>query len=145
MNLFDLRLTSFRVMEIKGESFNTSPDENPGYAGRFQADILSDITDIAVGGTVSARLAFMAREESEEDPFFSIAVAGHFEIMAETAIAEITGEHGSFQIATYLFPYLRNIAKPLLEQLGAAEVDFPLYLPPPPKTSPKRTTRRKTK
>jgi len=145
MNLFDLRLISIRTIELKGQAFNISAEDNAGYAGRFQADILDDISGISVGDTLTAQLSFFARDEDEADPFFSITVSGVLEIVGEAAVPEITGVHGSFQVATFLFPYLRNTAKPLLEQLGATDVDFPLHLPPPPNVAPEKSKRRKTK
>jgi hypothetical protein len=70
---------------------------------------------------------------------------GTFEILAEAAISDLSHENAPYELGSLLFPYIRNLVKPLLEYLGARAVELPFAPPRPPQAgqTKKKTSKRK--
>lgn len=148
MNLFDLRLTRVKAISITGSEFDFGPEEGMiGFAVKFKSELMESIDSLDVGKSFNVRLSFSGSPTAETDPFLAITMEGTFSILGSTALAEIKGEDGIYKVASLIFPYLRNVAKPLIEGLGATAVEFPFHLPPANKSdvrAPKAKPRAKT-
>lgn len=87
---------------------------------------------------------FEAVIPSTNEPFFKIEIAGHFSSADKKTVgAWINTREGAYDLGATLFPYLRSLAKPLLEGLGAAQIEFPWSTPQIEKVS-EITQQRKT-
>lgn len=88
---------------------------------------------------------FEAVAPSTNEPFFNIEIAGHFSADDNEIIREwIDTREGAYALGATLFPYLRSLAKPLLEGLGAAQIEFPWSTPQIAKVPEKSHTKKKT-
>lgn len=144
MKSSDLRLDLVRIQEIRGSAFG--PDEGEleqRLKATFNAAVTTDLSEIAQGDRIELKLKFIAQINDSEEPSFEIEVAGEFIIEDEHAISELKSEAGAYQAAAQLFPYVRHFSKPLLESLGAANIEFPFYIAGPPATAPKAPKRKK--
>jgi len=135
---FDLRLIKTQAESIKGETFDLTSESSPGFAVKFKAEVIDDVDKLAVGDVFKAKLSFTAFPADGGESFFSISLTGDLEVMEEAALVSLKSETGAYQAANYIFPYVRTLAKIMLEALGASAVEFPYHLPPPPKASKRK-------
>lgn len=130
MNLFDVSLKLIRVNEIRGHAYDV--DANSRFEARFKSIIKSEHENCILGNDIQAELSLEASMPDAPEAFFVISVIGTFEITSQEAIDELSSPAGSYQLGTLMFPYLRSLAKPIIEHLSAADIDFPFSMPTPP-------------
>jgi|TARA_Y100000296_G_scaffold52547_1_gene60152 preprotein translocase subunit SecB len=151
MKTSDILLLRVRLEEIHGKAFSTEGEPEVELRVLFRTKVVTDLEGIKKGDVFEARLYFSAHPSATSEPDFSIEVAGDFKILDEHVIKELTADPVAFEAASLLFPYVRSLAKPILENLGTANIEFPFHLPPPPSGaegkpgSSKRKPRAKTK
>lgn len=119
------------AMEFSGDGSRSDPVT--GFKARFgltvNAATLNDPNESRF--TVQMNFeAFDASVEGEDSPFFKIEVVGHFLAKDTHKLdAWINDAEGAYSLGAMIFPYLRNLSKPMLEGLGASQVDFPWSSP----------------
>jgi hypothetical protein len=143
MNLYDVRLDLVKVEEIRGVPFEPSfeDDGEDGYDARFHVAISRSPSEIELDDYVDVRVKLQT-SINDGSPFFEISVIGTFQVITPEGVSALATREAPYELGSLLYPYLRNVAKPLLELLGANSIDFP-YAPPqaPPKKKP--ATRKK--
>lgn len=148
LNLVSLKFISIR--NIHGDSFGPDEvDEDSAFQARFGLSIEvpedqeSENFEFLVGQRFEAILP-----AKKDEPFFKIEIVGHFSTSHQGVIADwIDTPEGAYALGATLFPYLRGYAKPLLEGLGASQIDFPWSTPPIAKVGTrkeKRPTKRRS-
>lgn len=146
MSLELVTLRHVSVRHVHGDRF-TSEDigDDSAFKARFGLTIeveenqKNDDFRFQVGQT------FEAVVPSTNAPFFKIEIAGHFLADDNDEIkAWIDTAEGAYALGATLFPYLRSLAKPLLEGLGAAQIEFPWSTPKIEKVSDKKIIKKPT-
>lgn len=130
MNLSDVRLKLVRVSEIRGHAYNV--DVNSQFEARFKSKITTENIPTELGEDIEVELSLEASMPKTPEPFFMMSVIGTFEIMRKGVIDGLSPQESSYHLGSLIFPYLRNLAKPVIEHLSAADIDFPFSMPPPP-------------
>ena len=139
MNLHDVRLEGVILEEIRGTPYEDNGDD--AYDARFQVAVLSQVQDLQANDSVEVRVKLQT-SQSGETPFFEISMIGKFRLLTPEVAVSIASAGANYELGSLLYPYLRSIAKPVLEAMGANPVDFPFSPPPaPPKKKP--ATRKK--
>jgi hypothetical protein len=143
MNLYDVRLELVKVEEIRGVPFEPSSDENgeDGYDARFHVAINGSVSEIGLNDFVDVKVKLQT-SINDGAPFFEISVIGTFQVITNEGVSALGTREAPYELGSLLYPYLRNVAKPLLELLGANAIDFP-YAPPQAPARKKPATRKK--
>jgi hypothetical protein len=144
MNLYDVRLLLVRAEQIHATPYPVEEEKNEGgYQAKLNVEFASPVKDISVGGHFDIR--FTMETLVGETQFLSITMIGSFEVMAEAAIPDLGHSNAPYELGSLLYPYIRNLAKPIIEYLGASAVEIPFAPPPPPPPLPpkKRVLRKK--
>lgn len=143
MNLYDVRLLLVRANEIHASPFLSSEQEREedeeGFEAKLNVEILGSVKDLKIGDEFEVGITMITLAEGE--PFFTINMIGTFEILGEAAIAGLTHTNAPYELGSLLYPYVRNLAKPIIEYLGASAIDMPFAPPSPP--IPKKPVSRK--
>jgi|SRR5690606_31921225 len=126
----NLTISSLRLKSIKGESFNVRDQgEQAGFAAQFKG-YLEHRDSIEVGDEVKARLVLDCTVEENEDPVFSIEVLASIRVGDESGVSLLQSKAGARNAAELIFPFLRQLANPILESLSSSDIEFPFNLPP---------------
>lgn len=141
MNLYDIRLLNVQAQEIHASPFSPSED-GEGYEAKINVELIPPEKDLKVGDEFEVSITMLTRV-NERSPFFSISMIGEFEILAESAISDLTHANAPYELGSLIYPYMRNLAKPILEYLGAQAVGFPFAPPAPPHQEKKKSPRKK--
>ncbi|WP_458373040.1 hypothetical protein [Pseudomonas laurylsulfatiphila] len=141
MNLYDIRLLNVQARSIQASPFNPSEDEG-GYEANISVEIVPSEKELHVGDEFEVCITMMTNAEGQS-PFFTISMIGEFEILAESAIADLTHTNAPYELGSLIYPYMRNLAKPILEYLGAQAVGFPFAPPAPPVQGKKKPARKR--
>ena len=145
MNLYDVRLLLVRANEIRATPFLSSEEEreedDEGFDAKLNVEIVSPIKDLKVGDEFEVSITLVTL--AEEQPFFSMTMIGTFEILGEAAIGDLIHANAPYELGSLLYPYIRNLAKPIIEYLGASAIDIPFAPPPPPSPPSKKTSAKK--
>lgn len=147
MNLYDIRLLHVRTKEIHATSFEAEAeaegdDEGGGsYRIDLSVELVDPIEGMAVGDVFNACIDMVAAYGDER--FFTMSMIGAFEVLAESAIKDLTHPNAPYELGSLLYPYIRNLAKPIIEYLGEGTAGIPFAPPPPPPPREKRAVRRK--
>jgi len=144
MNLYDVRLLLVRANEIHATPFLSSEKERDedkeGFDAKLNVEIVSSVKDLSVGDEFEVSITMITLAEGET--FFSINMIGTFEILGEAAIEGLSHTNAPYELGSLLYPYVRNLAKPIIEYLGASAIDMP-FAPPSPPLPKKPATRKK--
>lgn len=130
MNLYDIRLELVRVEEIHGLPFDPSEDEE-GYAAKMNVEFIGSIKELKVRDNFDVRINLETSIDGNEG-FFSLSMIGTFQAMTDAAMGGLDHPDAPYELGSLLYPYVRNVAKPLLEYLGANAIEFPFAPPAPP-------------
>lgn len=122
---------SGHAMDFPGEIGSTDP------ATGFKARFGLTVNGATLSGPDDSRFTVLmkfealdALAESEDSSFFKIEVIGHFKAKdTDDLDSWINTAEGAYSLGAMIFPYLRNLSKPMLEGLGASQVDFPWSSP----------------
>lgn len=135
MSLQNVVLEFVSIASVSGSAmtFPATPDSPEGVGGfkaRFGLNVnaasLNEPTDLRF----TVQMKFEALGAKDDAAFFKIELVGHFKAKeTEDLDPWINSEEGAFSLGAMIFPYLRNLSKPMLEGLGAAQVDFPWSSP----------------
>lgn len=144
MNLYDVRLEDVKLEEVRATPYEPSVDEGDEdtYDAKFQVVLIKPQAAIKAGGFVAVRVKLQTSVNSGE-PFLELSVIGKFQVITAEGVAAVETVEANYEFAALLYPYLRQIAKPILESMGANAIDFPLS--PPPAPPRKKPTPRKKK
>ncbi|WP_122300031.1 hypothetical protein [Pseudomonas syringae] len=149
MNLYDVRLLLVRANEIHATPFLSSEQEREededGFDAKLNVEIINPKKDLKVGDEFEVGITMITLAEGEV--FFSINMIGTFEVLGEAAISDLSHANAPYELGSLLYPYVRNLAKPIIEYMGASAVDMPFAPPSPPlpKKSPTRKKRAQSK
>lgn len=146
MSLQNVTLKYVTVASVYGKSFKDelSDEDSPNFKARFGLTV--DSEDLGEEkNSFEVKLKFETLFSEDGEPFFKIEIVGHFDVdddLAKTA-EWISTPDAAHILGTSIYPYLRHLSKPLLEGLGAGDVEFPWG---PPRLVPKKEKkpRRKT-
>ncbi|MBH8611183.1 hypothetical protein I4N56_009685 [Pseudomonas mohnii] len=141
MNLYDIRLLNVQTQNIQASPFAPSEDGD-GYEAKISVDLVPPEGDLHVGDEFHVSITMLTMVDGQ-DPFFTITMIGEFEIIAESAIADLKDVSAPYELGSLIYPYMRNLAKPILEYLGAEAVGFPFAPPAPPAQEKKKAPRKK--
>ncbi|WP_095052222.1 hypothetical protein [Pseudomonas sp. Irchel s3b2] len=147
MSLQNVALKFVTISNVSGESYENGIDEeSPAFKARFGLSL--DTADFGEDNdysfTVTQKFETLFTENSE--PFFKMEIVGHFFATQPEGVKDwIDTEEAAYILGSTLYPYLRNLSKPLLEGLGAAQIDFPWSSPPITKIAAKKTKRKLVK
>lgn len=130
LELVTLKYVSIR--NVHGDSFDHNDIESESsFKARFGLSIETNDDQEAEDEyrfTVGQR--FEAVLPKKNDPFFKIEIAGYFITKHKEKVAPwIESTSGAYDLGSLLFPYLRAHVKPLLEGLGASQIEFPWSTP----------------
>ncbi|ARU87461.1 hypothetical protein [Pseudomonas sp. M30-35] len=147
MSLINAALKQVTISNVFGRSYEDGIDEtSPGFKARFGLSINSEDFGSENGYSFQVTQNFEAVFSEKEEPFFRIEIIGHFCALRPNGMKEwIDTEEAAYILGATLYPYLRNLSKPLLEGLGSAQVDFPWSSPPISKITQKKVKRKTTK
>jgi hypothetical protein len=128
MSIQKLYLNYVTLSHVNGKAFE--PDEEQekecGLRAKFGIKIDSSKFNEESGYELKVFESIETRVGDSKEKTFSIEIVGHYSSNEpEIVKAWIETPEAAYTLATSLFPYLRNLARPLLEHLGAADVDFP--------------------
>lgn len=144
MNLYDVRLLNVRIQDIRAKAPSFESESEEGYNARLNVEILNPGDNLAVGDKFRVQIALVTTEDDK--PFLQMTMIGVFEVLGEAALTDLSHENAPYELGSLLYPYLRNLTKPIIEYLGASDVEMPFAppSPPPPDSKPKRkATKRK--
>lgn len=141
MNLYDIRLLNIQARSIDASPFTPSVDGD-GYEAKISVELVPPERDLQVGDEFEVSITMLTMVDGQ-DPFFNITMIGEFEIIAESAIADLKDVRAPYELGSLIYPYMRNLAKPILEYLGAEAVGFPFAPPAPPVQEKKKAPRKK--
>lgn len=142
MNLYDVRLLNVQIQEIRAKAPSFASDSDDGYNARLNVEILNPGKGLAVSETFQVQIALVTTEDDK--PFMNVVMVGTFEVLGEAALVDLSHENAPYELGSLLYPYLRTLTKPIIEYLGANDVEMPFAPPAPPspakqrKKSPKR-------
>lgn len=144
MNLYDIRLLHVRLNEIHATPFEAEDEEDGdedggGYKADLTVEIISPTEGLTVGDTFQVGIDMTAKSDGKV--FLTLSMIGAFEVLAEPAIKDLTHTNAPYEVGSLLYPYVRNLAKPIIEYLGAGTAAIPFAPPPPPRA--KRVVRKK--
>lgn len=131
MKLNDIRLALVSVESITGSAFRHSEDDQ-GFEAKLGVEYANPIDDLGAGDAFSVRMTLETRAAGG-DIFFNLKIIGEFQIIEPSVVDNLKLPDVPYEVALLLYPYMRNVAKPNLEYLGASASDFP-FSPPPPST-----------
>lgn len=140
MNLYDIRLLHVRLEEIRATPFTADDDDDDSYQAELAVEFVGSVKDINVGDEFEISIVMTAL--SNAAPFFTMAMIGTFEVLAQPAVKDLSHVDAPYELGSLLYPYIRNLAKPIIEYLGASTVDIP-FAPPPPPPQTKKPARKK--
>lgn len=136
MSITKITLNSVRAIEVSGTEYLI--EENIGFQASFRLKLLNEKkTTYNEGDTLEATFALETAENKDSKPFFKLVLKGTFTVDCDGISDWILSHDGAYSIGMTLFPYVRSLSKPMLEYLGAADLDFPFS---PPKYDPHQTT-----
>lgn len=141
MNLYDIRLLNIQAQEIHASPFTPS-EGGDGYEAKISVELVPPQKELQVGDEFYVSITMLTMVDGQA-PFFTITMTGEFEIIAESAIVELTDISAPYELGSLIYPYMRNLAKPILEHLGAEAVGFPFAPPAPPTQEKKKSPRKK--
>lgn len=142
MNLYDVRLVQVRIAEIQATALSPDDDlkDDNGYNADLHVEIINPGAGIAVGDAFQVKITLVTTES--EKPFLQMTMMGTFEILGEAALTDLSHENAPYELGSLLYPYIRNLTKPIIEYLGVSSVDIP-FAPPAPPPKKKKATKRK--
>lgn len=147
MSLQNVALKFVTISSVSGQSLENGIDEDsPSFKARFGLSLDTEEfgEENEYSFTVSQKFETLFSEDAE--PFFKMEIVGHFFATDPTGVKEwINSEEAAYILGSTLYPYLRNLSKPLLEGLGAAQIDFPWSSPPITKIAEKKPKRKAAK
>ncbi|MDS1045127.1 hypothetical protein QM013_33855 [Pseudomonas aeruginosa] len=132
MSLHNVLLKYVSIANLYGKAFDGDVgDEAPTFKARFGLTLDTDKLNEENENSFEISLSFETFFANDES-FFKIEIVGHFSITGEVSATEdwLKTPEAANILGTSLYPYLRNLSKPLLEGLGAGDVDFPWGAPP---------------
>jgi hypothetical protein len=138
MNLNDIRLVLVCAEGINGSAFRPL-EEGQGFEAKLGVEYANPIDDLGAGDTFDVRMTLEARVTGG-DVFFRLSIIGEFQVIDPSVIESLKLPDVPYEVALLLYPYMRSVAKPNLEYLGASSSDFPFAPPRPP--SRKQATRK---
>lgn len=130
LELVTLKYVSIR--NVHGDSFEHNDIENESsFKARFGLSIETDVDQEAKNEyRFAVGQRFEAVLPNKAEPFFKIEIVGHFITRHKDKVAPWSeSTSGAYELGCLLFPYLRAHAKPLLEGLGASQIEFPWSTP----------------
>nr|WP_075723383.1 MULTISPECIES: hypothetical protein [Pseudomonas] len=147
MSIVNAALKHVTISSVFGRSYEDGIDEaSPGFKARFGLSINSEEFSAENDYSFQVTQNFEAVFSEKEEPFFRIEIVGHFCAVHPNGMKEwIDTEEAAYILGATLYPYLRNLSKPLLEGLGSAQVDFPWSSPPISKINQKKSKRNSIK
>ncbi|MCJ2375148.1 MULTISPECIES: hypothetical protein [Pseudomonas] len=142
MNLYDVRLTQVRLADITATavSENDEVEDKKGYNANLHVEIVHPGDGLAVGDFFEVKIALLTTESKK--PFLQMTMFGTFEILGEAALTDLGHENAPYELGSLLYPYIRNLTKPIIEYMGASAVELP-FAPPAPPAKKKKAVRRK--
>ena len=146
MSLQNVTLKFVTIANVSGKSFDQEIEDSDAPAFRARFGLSLDREEFNEESDYSFKVTqnFEALFTDEAEPFFKMEIVGHFFATSHEGVGEwIDTEDAAYILGSTMYPYLRNLAKPLLEGLGAAQIDFPWSSPPITKIQEKKA-RRKT-
>ncbi len=153
MSLQKVNLEFVSIAGVSGQATDFSSDTESqdsiaGFKARFGLTVNAATLNSPSENRFTVQLKFEAFEgsaESEDSPFFKIEVVGNFKAKDTSDLDSwINSEEGAFSLGAMIFPYLRNLSKPMLEGLGAGQVDFPWSSPEISKITEDKPKRKKS-
>ena len=135
MNLYDVRLLDVRIQEIRAKAPSFESDSDDGYNAKLNVEIINPGEGLAVGETFQVKIALVTTEDGK--PFMQMKMIGTSEVRVEAAITNLSHENAPYELGSLLYPYIRNLTKPIIEYLGASDVEMPFAPPAPPLPSSK--------
>lgn len=135
MSLEKISLQYVKILSVSGKAFEieeSSDSEPHGLKARFGLTI--DTNNFTEQNNYSFEvfqsLETLFSTSEDEESFFKIEIKGVYCARDSSGVEEwVNSEAGAYTLGVNLFAYLRNLSKPILEHLGAAELDFP-WSPP---------------
>lgn len=116
MNATEIMLQSFELVSFNAEQIK---QETETFEAHFSIKY-----SMSGESTFSTSFSLSINGEGTEDSFFNITVNGVF---TKSGFEDtIEGKHTA---ACMLYPYLRNLALPILKALGQDGLEFPLSVP----------------
>ncbi|WIV25631.1 hypothetical protein QN085_08565 [Pseudomonas sp. M2(2023)] len=136
MSLDLITLKHITIRSVHGDHFKADVvDGNSSFKARFSLSVEGESKSTSATKELhfSVGLEFEATLHDVDKPFFKIEIAGNFKAAAknrEVVTQWINSKEGAHVLGATLYPYLRSLAKPLIEGLGASHIDFPWSTPP---------------
>lgn len=131
MSLRNVKLAHVSTSRIDGKALESIESADSGTIKiRFGISINTDEIKEKISQNFSVKQIIETVFSEDADPFFTLEVNGFFVVKDTEQFEEwIDTPDAVYAVSSILFPYARSIAKPVLESLCSADIDFPWFPP----------------